>query len=43
MEITYDRDGNRVTLHELEGNPTLRLQSDGSLCCGPAGLFRPAN
>ena len=38
-EISYERQGTRVTLHELDGNPTLQLQKDGSLCCGPGGVL----
>jgi hypothetical protein len=41
-EITYERDGSRVVLHELDGNPTLLIQADGSLCCGPGGAYQLA-
>lgn len=39
-EITYEIDDRRVTLHEVDGNPTLLRQQDGSLCCGPGGVLR---
>ena len=38
-QISYERQGTRVTLHELDGNPALHLQDDGSLCCGPGGVL----
>ncbi len=41
MQITYDRNDVRITLHKLDRNPTLRLDDDGTHCCGPGGVFRP--
>ena len=41
MQITYEVEEDRVILHELDGNPTLRFNADESLCCGPAGLLIP--
>lgn len=40
VEIRYEVDGDRVTLHAIDGNPTLRWRADGSLCCGPGGAMR---
>lgn len=41
VQITYDVDGDRVTLHQIDGNPTLRVHPDRSLCCGPSGVLAP--